>query len=287
MNKIFILIFLCLNLVAYELKENYEYNQNTIFSNDLFPDLTQKFEILKIPDEKTQYRVDAQVIAKTFELNGIQVDINHVRYINFTKHSTLDFTSVKQHLKSMLEERYPTIRITAITIHPRGYLASLPINPQGVFDKYFYQNGSGIFYITDTDGIRHYLDYTVEATINVLHTSKPIEHHEILSASNAEFKSIPFKSFRDLPLTLFPDEVYRFRTNLKPDQLLLQKNIEKLPLVLRNVPLLAEVHNGPVVIEFSATATQEGALYDIITILKSDGKRAKAKVIGENRVELQ
>jgi flagella basal body P-ring formation protein FlgA len=70
-------------------------------------------------------------------------------------------------------------------------------------------------------------------------------------------------------------------------QLLTLRNIETIPLVLKNTPVTVELQNGAVIIEFEATATQEGLLYDIITIQKNDGKRAKAKVIGENRVELQ
>ncbi|MDQ1297897.1 MAG: flagellar basal body P-ring formation protein FlgA, partial [Campylobacterota bacterium] len=63
--------------------------------------------------------------------------------------------------------------------------------------------------------------------------------------------------------------------------------LEPLPIVLKGAKVSVQVQNESVIVEFIATATQEGALYDIITIEKSDKKRAKAKVIGENRVELQ
>lgn len=287
MNKLFLLLFFLFNLHAYELAKNYEYESNTIYSNDLFSDLTQKFPILQIPFDQDHYRIDAQIIAKTFELNGITVDSTNTRYVNFTKRSPVDFTPLKQQLETMFKERYPTIRIDAITISSRGYLAALPKKVQGVFDERFYQNGTGTFYYYDDQRIRHYLDYTVQATIDVLHTTRQISRKERLSGFNTLLKPIPFLSFKDIPLTAVPDQPSRFRSNLKSGQLLTLRNIETTPLVSKNEKIIVEVQDDGVVVEFGARATQEGSLYDIITIQKNDGKRAKAKVIGENRVELQ
>jgi flagella basal body P-ring formation protein FlgA len=187
----------------------------------------------------------------------------------------------------MLTEFYPEIQIQEIIITPRGYLATLGKNVHGEFDKRFYQNATGTFYVLDKEGLRHYLDYTVNATLGVLHTNQKVSRKENLSGFNTILKTIPFQSFKDKPLTALPEHPSRFRTSLKPMQLLTLRNIETIPLVLKNTPVTVELQNGAVIIEFEATATQEGLLYDIITIQKNDGKRAKAKVIGENRVELQ
>jgi flagellar basal body P-ring formation protein FlgA len=288
MRIIVILFFLLVFIVnGYELNNEYQYTDNTIFSNDLVPDIPKKFEILQIPSDKNQYRIDAKIIAKTFELNGFELNISKTRYINFTRHSPIDFTPIKQHLAQMLTEFYPTIHIQEIIIKPRGYLATLGKNVHGEFDKRFYQNATGTFYVLDNEGLRHYLDYTVNATLGVLHTNQTVSRKETLSGFNTILKTIPFQSFKDKPLTSLPEHISRFRSNLKPMQLLTLRNIEENPLVLKNTPVTVELQNGAVIIEFQATATQEGLLYDIITIQKSDGKRAKAKVIGENRVELQ
>lgn len=287
MYKFLLSLAFFLNLNGYELAENYSYKNTVVHSTDLFPEISQKFEILKIPSDKEQYRVDAQVIAKTFELNGITLDISKTRYVNFTKHSPVDFTPLKTQLETMLREYYPAIRIEEITIIPRGYLPSLPKEARGVFDERFYQHPSGTFYIIDAQGLRRYLDYSVRATVSVLHTTQKISRRERLSGFNTLLKPILFVSFKDKPLTALPDTPSRFRSNLKPGQLLTLRNIETVPLVLKNEKVIVEVRNESVVVEFGATATQEGLLYDIITIQKSDGKRAKAKVIGENRVELQ
>lgn len=287
MYKLLLLISCFLSLNAYELADNYTYKNAIVYSNDLVPELTQKFEILKIPADREQYRIDAQIIAKTFELHGITINVSKTRYVNFVKYSSIDFAPLKSQLTMMLQERYPSIQIEDITITPRGYLSTLHKETRGIFDDHFYQRSSGTFYILDPQGLRHYLDYSVRATINVLHTTQKITRSERLSGFNTLLKPILFTSFKDKPLTALPNQISRFRSNLKPGQLLTLRNIETIPFVLKNEKVVVEVRSDGVIVEFGATATQEGSLYDIITIQKSDGKRAKAKVIGENRVELQ
>lgn len=287
MNKLFFLLILSLTLNAYELQENYTYDNTTIYSNDLFPNISKKFEILKIPEDKTQYRLNAKIIAKTFELNGIEIDTTKVRYVNFTQQSPVNLTPLKEQLEILLRGQYPSIRIENISIIPRGYLASYNKKSRGVFDENFFQNSKGTFYIVDEHGVRRYLDYSVRATINVLHTNQKVSRRDRLSGFNTQIKQIPFALFKDTPLTTLPDQPSRFRSNVRAGQLLTFRNIETVPLVLKNEKVIVEVKNDTVIIEFGATATQEGLLYDIITIQKSDGKRSRAKVIGENRVQLQ
>ncbi|WP_310440103.1 flagellar basal body P-ring formation chaperone FlgA [Sulfuricurvum sp.] len=287
-NLFFSLIILSLTtLSGYELQESYTYEHSTIYSTDLFPDISKKFEILKIPEDKTQYRLNAQIISKTFELNGIAVDTGKVRYVNFIQKSPVDFTPLKEQLETLLRGQYPSIRIENITITSRGYLPSLSQKSRGIFDENFFQNSKGTFYVVDEHGVRRYLDYSVRATVNVLHSNQKISRRDRLSGFNTHIKQVPFTSFKDTPLTTLPNEPSRFRSNLKAGQLLTLRNIESVPLVLKNEKVIVEVKNDTVIVEFGATATQEGLLYDIITIQKSDGKRVRAKVIGEHRVELQ
>ncbi|MDP1784753.1 MAG: flagellar basal body P-ring formation chaperone FlgA, partial [Sulfuricurvum sp.] len=122
---------------------------------------------------------------------------------------------------------------------------------------------------------------------SVLHTRQKIDRKEILSSANSTLKLITFTAFRGKPLITLPQQAHRFRLSLRENSPILDQNLEPLPLVLRGSKVSVQVQNESVIVEFIGTATQEGALYDIITIEKSDKRRAKAKVIGENRVELQ
>jgi flagellar basal body P-ring formation protein FlgA len=287
MKKFLVLILCALPLIAFTLKEDYTYERPLIMSNDLFPDIPKKFEIVKIPDDKTLYRLNAQIIAKTFELHALPIDTAKVRYVTFTKKSPIDFTPLKHQLEVLLRGQYPTIVIDEITITPRGFIASIDPSARAVFDEQLFRHPKGTFYVIDSNGIRRYLDYSIKATISALHTNQKILRRENLSGFNTQIKQIPYQSFKDTPLTSLPTEPSRFRANLRASQLITQRDIEMTPYVLKNEKVIVQVANEGVIVEFGATATQEGSLYDIITIQKRDGKRAKAKVIGEKRVELQ
>jgi flagella basal body P-ring formation protein FlgA len=182
---------------------------------------------------------------------------------------------------------YPTMTITSIYITPHGYTESLPANAHVVFDKEGYKQNRGTFYIPDSNGIRHYFDYSLDATLEVLHVTQKTSRKAILSTTNSTLESIPFVSFRGKPLTKLPETPYRFRSSLKEGTVITDQHIEPNPIVLRGAKISAQIKSGTVIVEFIATATQEGALYDIITIEKADGKRVRAKIIGENTVELQ
>lgn len=269
------------------LKQAYTFKEPKIYSSDLVSGCPKRFEILQIPDGKTTYRINAQIIAKTYELNGCSIDVGKVRYVNFTKETALDLAPLKQQLMDFFISAYPTINIEKINIFPRGFIESIPENSKAVFDQDMADRNDGIFYVLDKNGIRRYFDFSLEASLNVLYSNQKISRNQILSSGNTSLKSVPFVQFRGKPLNALPDQTQRFRRSLREDIPIVDRYLEPLPIVLKGSKVNVQVRNGLVIVEFIGTATQEGALYDIITVEKSDKKRAKAKVIGENRVELQ
>ena len=283
----FISLFLLSNLAACTLQSTYWVEDSVVTSKTIDSSCEKEFPILRIPEEKISFRIDANVIAKSFELNGAMLELGNVRFVTFMKKSPVDFSHFKEQLSELLRERYETIHIEEISVTPRGFIAALPANAEAVFDDRTPLNSKGVFYTLDSEGLRRYLDYSVEATLTVLHTSQPVSRKEDMSGGNTSLKTVKFTSFRDFPMCRLPEKSYRYRSNLKEGQLLTVRNIEEKPLVLKNGKVVATIHDGTVLIEFIATAMQEGLLYDIITIQKSDGTRVKGKVIGENRVELQ
>jgi len=284
---IFIITFFLSYLYANTLQQSYLFNNPTITSSDLNASCPKPFEILRIPDGKNSYRLNAQVILKTFELNGCVLDSKATRYVTFTKRSDTDYTLLQNQLSAFFVEQYPTIVIQSIQIFPHGYIQSLPNNPHAIFDKDMATKNKGTFYVPDNNGIRHYFDFTVNASLSVLHTTQKTTRKEIASLSNCTPKNIPFTTFRSKPLIKLPEMISRFKTSLREDTPVLDRQIEPLPLVLRGSKVSVQVKNDTVIVGFIATATQEGSLYDIITIEKADNKRVRAKIIGENTVELQ
>lgn len=286
--RLLTLIFLFFtDLYGDTLQQSYTFKEPKIYSSDLISGCPKHFEILQIPDDKSTYRINAQIIAKTYELNGCSVDVGRVRYVNFIKETTLDVSPLKQQLMDVFISTYPTMTIQKINVFPRGYIESIPPNSKAVFDRDIADRDDGTFYVLDKSGIRRYFDFSLEATLNVLHSSQKINRNDILSTTNSSLKLVQFTQFRGKPLSSLPVDRQRFRRSLRENTPIVDRHLEPLPIVLRGSKVSVQVKSGLVIVEFIATATQEGALYDIITIEKSDKKRAKAKVIGENRVELQ
>jgi flagella basal body P-ring formation protein FlgA len=269
------------------LKQNYTFKNPTIFSSDLINGCPKHFEILQIPEGKSTYRINSQIIAKTFELNGCSIDITKVRYVNFTKQTALNLLPIKKQLYDVFMTSYPTMVIQKIEVFPRGFIESLPEHSSAVFDKDICDNNSGTFYVVDENGVRRYFDFTLDATLNVLHSNQKISRNTVLSSFNTAIRLVPFTQFHGIPLGTIPDKIQRFRRSIRENEPIIDRYLEPLPIVLKGAKVNVQVQNGSVIVEFIGTATQEGALYDIITIEKSDKKRAKAKVIGENQVELQ
>jgi flagella basal body P-ring formation protein FlgA len=287
-TRLLILLFLFfLTAQCDTLKQTYTFKEPKIYSSDLVSGCPKRFEILQIPEGKSTYRINAQIIAKAFELNGCSVDVTKVRYINFTKQTTLNVLPLKKQLYDAFITKYPTMIIQKIDVLPRGFIESLPQRSTAVFDKNICDNNTGTFYLLDESGVRRYFDFTLEATLNVLHSNQKITRNAVISPSNTAIKLVPFTQFRGIPLGTLPAQAHRFRRSIREDEPIIDRYLEPLPIVLKGAKVNVQVQNESVIVEFIATATQEGALYDIITIEKSDKKRAKAKVIGENRVELQ
>ena len=287
-SRVFILVILFFTTAQCDtLKQTYTFNEPKIYSSDLISGCPKRFEVLQIPEGKTTYRINAQIVAKTFELNGCSVDITKVRYINFTKQTTLNLVPLKKQLYDAFMTNYPAMIIQKIDVFPRGFIESLPQHSTAVFDKDICDNDHGTFYILDESGVRRYFDFSLEATLNVLHSNQKITRNTVISTSNTAIKLVPFTQFRGKPLSSLPDLTQRFRRSIQENEPIIDRYLEPLPMVLKGAKVNVQVQIDAVIVEFIATATQEGALYDIITIEKSDKKRVKAKVIGENRVELQ
>jgi flagella basal body P-ring formation protein FlgA len=272
---------------AGELSANYFFDNSVIMSKTIDQKCEKNFEILRIPDGKTSYRINAQIIAKTFELGGCPIESKKVRFVNFTKQANSDYRLLKEQITLFFKHHYPTIEIQEIHIISRANSDSLPEQTKIILDDNTFKNKKGTFYVVDSHGIRRYFDFSIDATLKVLHTNRKVARKESVSIQNTMIQSLPFEGLRGKPLGILPETPYRFRSSLKENTLILDRHIEPLPMVLRGSQVSVTVENGSLVVEFIARATQEGGLYDIITVEKGDGKRMRAKITGENRVELQ
>ena len=286
--RIFIaLVLLTASLLAIPvLQQNYDYTDHTVTANDLFPELKTDFTLFEIPSHKTRYRVASSDIVKAFAKHGIAIDDGKIRYVNFTKRSPVNTQPLYEELADYYTLHYPSISIHDITIMPRVYTPQLPGGYSIVISDNSYKSAKGTFYTATETGKKYFFDYIVDADVTVYVARSDLKRKTEINGVSVKKASVPLHTLKTQPFTEQPVR-YRLKRNVKADEVIRSNYVEPSPLVLRDNKVSASIKTGNVVIHFHAIALQDGAFHDIISIQKPDGKRIKAKVVGDNKVEIE
>jgi len=83
------------------------------------------------------------------------------------------------------------------------------------------------------------------------------------------------------------DSSFQSKHHIRANEILTIRDVEKRNLVLRGATVSVKLLDNNMNIEFSAQALEDGKLNDIITVQNSKERKMKAKVIGQNLVEVQ
>lgn len=280
---------LALSLFAdHTLQQNYSFRDHTIMSTTLFPDLEHSFELFTIPAHMNRYRISSETIIEAFAKHGVAVDDGQVRYVNFMQLSPINVSPLCEALRAYYSEHYPSISYRSINVVPRVYTEALPKHYSITIADGSYRYDSGTFYITDdTTDTKLFFDYSIDADVRVMTAREDLSRDTVISPITAQNSMVSLNGLNAEPLYDAPAGKYRLRRHVKSGEVILQRYVELAPLVLRRAGVLVMLKSGNILIQFHAIALQDGGLHDIISIQKPDGQRLKARVIGENRVEIE
>ncbi len=287
-------LILPLLLVSYQmlcaaltLQEHYRYETPVIWSDDLFPSLQKHFIVLEIPEKKTRYRIKASELCERFEREGITIESNE-SIVSFERQFTFDMTPLDEALRAHFKEVYPDMIIQALHVNPRAYMTGLPESYEIIIPKKAHQRAKGTFYIKSEDQKRYFFDYELVATIPTVTAKMTIDRRDALTPFNTRLTQSSFTNFTVPPLApLTSDMQWRAKIRLVSGRLLSERDVEPIPIVKRDTPVTAVLKSASMIIELSVTAEEDGGLYDMITVKKSDGETLRAKVIGTGKVEIQ
>jgi flagella basal body P-ring formation protein FlgA len=95
------------------------------------------------------------------------------------------------------------------------------------------------------------------------------------------------EDFRDKPFFLQPDQPAQAKFTLKQGVIVTMRDVEALTLVQKGTKVSVKMPSQTMDIQFSAEALQDGKLNDIITVLNSNDKKIRVKVVGKNQVEMR
>lgn len=282
---LFFLLILLMELHALEIQQKYYYSDNNITKNFLYgSDEFSDETLFSMPEGKERERMKCSYILAYLKDDNVSCEHS---YVEFTKKSTIDTSQLKKRLLNYYKSYYPSIDIKYMTIHPKSYMKELPDYFTFKIRAKSYKRAKGTFYIIDESKHREFFDYYIDAEVNVLQASRKLRRSELISSNNATLKKIHFNSFRDRPITKDELNIYESVHNIAKNRIITQRDIKKVFLVKRHESVILQIKNGPLIVETSAIATQNGQLNDIITIEKADRSRLKARVVSKGRVEIR
>lgn len=287
MRYILLLFILTCKLVfaAHELEKEYPFKEDTLYSNDLFPTL-KPFELFHITPKKMSYRIKAVELQKIFAEHGIKVTYRSP-IVRFKRIFDFDMSALHVKLETYYKKHYPDIIIKALHVSPETYLEALPKSYVMIIPPKNFHRNRGTFYLKTASQKRVFFNYKLDATLPVLTAKKTIKRKEPLSSFNTLIKTVNFEHFTSPPLSHLDASHQCARIRLKEGRPITQRNIQSIPLVKRDQHVIAVINNGALHVELSATAQNDGGLYDMITIIKSNGDALEAQVVGPNRVEIK
>ncbi len=281
------LLAVSLLLGARVLKGEYPFSDPSVTARTLFPDLEQEFSLFVVPAHKSRYRVSAETLVDAFARRGIAVEAGRERYITFVRSSPVDTAPIAAKITDYYTMHYPSIRIRHIAVTPRVYTPGLPAGYTVHLGDNSFKSAEGTLYAETPAGKKFFFDYRVDADVGVLRTRSRLKRGSLLVPGNVTPGSVPLTELKAPPLYAAPDGAYRLKRLLREDAVILMRHVERAPLVNRGAEVSATLKAGQVLIQFRATALQDGGIHDIIAVQKPDGQRIQAVVVGENRVEIE
>lgn len=291
MNKVlrYFLLFLFMStlLEAYTLKQNYETKSREIRASDIIKNIKNDFVLYRYDDNEHSLRVSAQSVVEHFKEQGIDIEAENVRYVNFQERSLVDLSGIKKQLKSAFLDKYPSMQIRSLEIYPRSYLTTLPDEFSLSLRNRTLLNSYSTFAIVTPEHKMLFFDYILDADIKVVMSTRDIKRHEALNAQNTQEKRITFTKFQEQPLVSLQHHQYQSKFTIQSDSILTVNDVEALSLVRRGETVVVFIEDGGVSVSFEAKALQDGKEGDVISIKRDDGKKLNARVIGKRRVEIQ
>ncbi len=272
-------------LAEWVLAPHYAFTQESIRSRDLFEAFDADFAVLDIPPQRLSHRVTSRDIIERFKAHGYTIRAAH-SITTFERHFDFDMTPLTQQLRTYYLKYYPALQIKALHVRPRSYMKALPQAYEIEIPPKTYRQAKGTFYLQTQDNKRYFFNFDLEATLPMLSAEQTIARYEELTAFNTRIQMRPFEGFISPPESSQTEEM-RAKIRLIKGRIITKRDIESVPLVKRGMSVNAHVHAEGMTLELAVTAEDEGRLYDMITVKKSNGEALRARVTGPASVEIE
>ena len=288
MTKYLLLILISLQLQAIMvLKTTYYVDSKSIKLNNIFNNAPKDIEILKIPQNKHRKKIKTAKLIKIlndFDYNDIKPKHG---YVVFIQKSPIDTSKIKNELINYYKEHYSSIEINNIIVEPRSYMESLPQEYVVEIKSKYFLSRDGILAIKTSSRKKIFLNYFIDARVNIYISKEKIKKKTTISAVNTIKKSIILDKFKAQPIEDLKINTIQAKQNISKNKILTIRNVETLSIIKKNSYINIEINDRNMNIIFIAKAMQDGRYGDTIKVKRTDGKTLRVKVIGKNKAELR
>ncbi len=271
-----------------QLKSHYFVESNTV-RLPIFVPGESNVTLFRLQEGRTLWRIPAFKVREALKGAGYDTEPPPSSLITFERAKKRSFPKLQRVIAEKYERHYPTLKIGAVSIKPTGSgAADFSFGPDCTLrmSRNGFRKKSGTFTVRCKKRV-HYFRYTIDGTIMVYKANHQIKKDKIIDSKSVHAEYVPFEKLFAPPVTDFENGRYIARLNIPASKILTTANTEPLPAVLKNSSVRCIYRAGSVLIEFDATALQNGRIGDRITVKKSDGKVLRGMVVEKMRVEIE
>ncbi|MEN8304469.1 MAG: flagellar basal body P-ring formation chaperone FlgA [Campylobacterota bacterium] len=286
--KILFLLSFSISLFAdVYLKNSYYVKEKEIMLSDIVKNIENDVKLFDIDKNRYSKRVKSKKILQILQSHGLKDYKSKHAYIQFTKKSPIKTQKIKNAIEKVYKEKYTHIKIKTVSVEPRSYIGTLPQSYETVLKSKSHLSKDGILYIKTDDKKKIFFNYKIDAEVVVYEARNDIKRNIELSNLNSKKKSIILNKFRAMPLQNILKGTLQSTHNIKRGTILTTRDAQGLYLVKRGSNVNVTLSSSNLAISFSAEALQNGRFADIITVIKSNGKKVKVRVTGKRRAEVR
>lgn len=274
--------------MADDLKTQYTIENLDFNASSIYPDIKEDFILYHFDENQHHKAFSSQKLISRLKKHGVTVNDDVPKIVHIQRTSDIDLDPISQKIKSYYRSYYPSITIEKVSIKTNSFVGELPSSYTLHFrPKAYLYNRSTLQMTSNQSKERYFLSYELHAKMKVFKARHNINRGKILTQIDVIYKSENFSRLKGIPLDTLDKGQIRLKKRLVTGKILYAHDIEALPYVLKDQPVSARIVSGKVHIEFLAVSLQDGQKDEYIFIKKTDGIKLKAKVIGQNLVEVE
>lgn len=287
MRLIFAFLFFIFANQAYPLsylvlEEEYRFQNNAVYAQDLFPELPNNFLLFEIPKNSNHYQVKSSQMTEKFANEGISVGAK-VPIISFKRAISGEIEGIRKYILAEFLREYQPYKIQVSAVHLEQ-ITPIDFNEEAIVSIGFHakllkrREGSFDVVVQEKNGERTrnrkvYFKYAIEATLQVVQTSEAISGRQSVNYHNARVIRIPFERISSILMKESEMGKVAVRSYTPKEVIITQDRLILKRVVKKGDKISVNVQEGGVLLEFILEAQKDGAIGDVIKARALQGKK--------------